>query len=191
MKPAIFLDRDGTLIEEVNFLHKPDQVRLTPGIAESVRRANQLSVPVIVVSNQSGVARGLFSESDVQVVHQHIDSLLAGEGVRIDAWFFCPHYPLKDGSAYDQICSCRKPGTGMFQSAAKQFPIHFQKSLMVGDKEMDLQAGRALGMACALVETGYGRSLATRIELTPSEYVFVNAGQAIRWFTDKLEAYEK
>jgi len=186
VKSGIFIDRDGTLIREVNFLHKPEQVVLTPGIQHAIRRANKLNLPVIVVSNQSGVGRGLFTSKDVDLVHNHISDLLAGDDAHIDGYFFCPHLPPgADNDSPD--CTCRKPNPGMFQAAAGTFEIDFESSVMIGDKSLDIEAGRNLNMKTILVETGYGRKSLSESELLKPSFVCNNASTAIHFFLDSYE----
>lgn len=157
MIPAIFIDRDGTLIEEVNFLHRKEQVRLTPSVAQSIRTANQLQIPVIVISNQSGVGRGYFTEDDVNSVHNHINELLTENGAKIDAFYFCPHFVGSKIEKFNIDCDCRKPRSKHFKKAAEKFNIDLAKSVMIGDKLMDLQSAVNLNMTPVLVETGYGK----------------------------------
>ena len=146
MTPAIFIDRDGTLIEEVNFLHRPDQVKLTPDVAQSVLSANRNHIPIIVISNQSGVGRGFFTETDVQNVHQHINTLLSDFGAHIDDFYYCPHHVGSGIEKYNQNCDCRKPGSRHFRTAAEKFSIDLKHSVMIGDKMLDLQSAVNLEM---------------------------------------------
>lgn len=158
-RDAVFLDRDGTLIEEVHYLARPEQVRLIPGAAEAVRRLNHLGVLVVVVTNQAGVARGYFPESRVAEVHAHLAMLLAEQGARVDAFYFCPHHPTEGAGAYRVACDCRKPRPGMLLAAARDLDIDLSRSWMIGDKPCDAEAGRAAGCRSVLVRTGHGAHL--------------------------------
>ncbi|VTR93122.1 -heptose -bisphosphate phosphatase : D,D-heptose 1,7-bisphosphate phosphatase OS=Geobacter metallireducens (strain GS-15 / ATCC 53774 / DSM 7210) GN=gmhB PE=3 SV=1: Hydrolase_6: Hydrolase_like [Gemmata massiliana] len=158
-REAVFLDRDGTLIEEVNHLSSPDQVRLIPGAAEAVRRLNDAGVLVIVITNQSGVARGYFPESRLSAVHDRVSELLAAHGAKVDAYYYCPHHPTEGIGAYRVTCTCRKPKPGMLLTAARDFDIDLARSWMVGDKVCDSGAGDAAGCRSVLVRTGHGREL--------------------------------
>ncbi len=158
-REAVFLDRDGTLIEEVNYLSAPEQVRLIPGAAEAVRRINELGVLVVIVTNQAGVARGYFPESRVAEVHAHLSTLLAEHGARIDAYFHCPHHPTEGIGAYRVACACRKPKPGLLLTAAREMSIDLPRSWMIGDKLCDAAAGKSAGCRTLLVRTGHGRDL--------------------------------
>lgn len=162
-RSAVFLDRDGTLIEEVNYLARPDQVKLIPGAAEAVRRLNEMGVLVVVVTNQAGVARGYFPESRVAEVHAHLSALLARHGARIDAYYHCPHHPTAGIGRYRVDCDCRKPKPGLLLTAAHDLGIDLSRSWMIGDKPCDAEAGRAAGCRTVLVRTGHGHELPTDV----------------------------
>lgn len=153
MKPCVFFDRDGTLIEERNYLSDPEQVALLPGAAEAVRRAREAGFLAVVLTNQSGVGRGYFRMEDVEAVHRRMQELLAAEGARLDAIYVCPHAPEED-------CSCRKPRTGLVELAARELGIDLPRSWMIGDKAADIEMARNAGMRGALVLTGYGAASA-------------------------------
>ena len=155
-RPAVFLDRDGTLIEEVNYLAHPDQVRLIPGAAEAVARLNRAGWPVVVVTNQAGVARGYFPEDRIAVVHSHLAGLLAAFGARVDAFYHCPHHPTEGVGQYRVVCECRKPRPGMLLAASAELRLDLARSWVVGDKLCDLAAGAAAGCVTLLVRTGHG-----------------------------------
>ena len=158
-RPALFLDRDGVLIEEVEYLARPEQVRLIPGAAAAIRKVNDAGWRVVVVSNQSGVARGLFPESLLPEIHRVIaDRLLAEAGARVDRFYYCPHHPTEGQGGYRIDCDCRKPKPGMLLKAAAELGIDLARSWMVGDRATDLQAGAAAGCRTILVRTGYGHS---------------------------------
>lgn len=158
-RPAVFLDRDGTLIEEVNYLAHPEQVRLLPGAAEAVRELNALGVPVLVVTNQAGVARGYFPESRVVEVHARLDELLRAGGARIDAYYVCPHHPDAALEQYRIACACRKPAPGLLQQAEREWTLDLSASCIIGDKVSDLEAGARAGCPPILVRTGYGATI--------------------------------
>jgi len=155
---AVFLDRDGTLCEEVGYVNHIDRVRLFPWTAEAVRKLNRAGVLVIVTTNQSGVGRGYFPEELVQRVHQKIALELAASDARLDAFYYCPHHPEASEKAYRKDCDCRKPRTGMLDEAAKRFHIDLKSSYVVGDSSRDMEMGFNAGVRTILVMTGYGRS---------------------------------
>jgi D-glycero-D-manno-heptose 1,7-bisphosphate phosphatase len=153
-KPAIFVDRDGTLIEEVNFLSRVEDLKVFPFTAEAVRRLKDRGFLIIVVTNQSGIGRAIYTEDDMHSIHDAIQHSLDGA---IDGFYFCPHLP-------NAGCDCRKPGLGMLKQAAKDFDIDIANSWIVGDKALDIQTGVNAGISAAMVMTGYGREHRDEIE---------------------------
>ena len=139
-RAAVFLDRDGTLIRDVSFLSRPEQVELLPGAAAAVRRVNECGLAALVVTNQSGIARGYFTESEYEKVRQRMESLLRDESARIDATYHCPHYPEVSGP-----CECRKPGTLLYRRAAKDHGIDARASWFIGDRMRDVSPAGELG----------------------------------------------
>jgi D-glycero-D-manno-heptose 1,7-bisphosphate phosphatase len=158
-RPAFFLDRDGVIIEEVCYLSEPSQVRLLAGSAAAIARLNRLEIPVVVVTNQAGVAHGYFPESRVAEVHRRLDELLAAEGAFVDRYYYCPHHPSASHDRYRAACQCRKPRPGMLLAAAKQLGLDLKRSYLVGDKPSDIEAGVRAGCSAILVRTGYGSSV--------------------------------
>lgn len=156
MGPCLFLDRDGVIIEEVHYLDDPSRVRLIPGVASAIARVNAMGWPVVVASNQAGVARGYFPQSRVESVHRHLAALLAEGGATINGWYYCPHHPTEGVGEFRVECSCRKPAPGMLLAAARELGLSLEKGWMVGDKLTDLQAGFRAGCRTYLVRTGYG-----------------------------------
>jgi len=153
---AVFLDRDGTLVEDPHpgFLHEPGKVRLLPGAAAAVRRLNLAGWLVVTVSNQSGIARGLYDEAAYAAVQRRVAELLAAHEAHLDASYFCPHHPEFTGP-----CACRKPGPKLFRDAAAAWGIDLARSWWVGDRLSDVEPARSLGAGPAwgiLVETGHG-----------------------------------
>ena len=156
MKPAVFLDRDGTLIEDVGYLRTVRDLRLFPWTVDAVRALNHAGLPVVVITNQSGIARGLLTEETVHDVHRHLSSLLEGGGAHVDAYYYCPHHPDGSVATYTRRCDCRKPGRGMIDRAAADLGIEPSRSFVVGDKWLDVGAARTVGGRGILVRTGYG-----------------------------------
>lgn len=145
----VVLDRDGTVIYERHYLSDLEHVELLPGAASALRRLQEGGMGLIVVTNQSGIGRGLFSVQRLDAIHQRMCALLAAEGVRLDGIFYCPHMP-EDG------CACRKPATGLLTQAAKELGFKPQDSVVIGDKSCDIELGRQAGATTVLVRTGYG-----------------------------------
>ena len=155
---AVFLDRDGTLIEEVGYLDRADRVELYPWSIDAVRLLNRAGLRVIVATNQSGIARGFFTEAFVDDVHDRIAALLAEGGARIDAYYYCPHHPHGHVAGYTQACDCRKPARGLVDRAARELDVDPLRSFVVGDRWLDVRLARAVGARGVLVRTGYGRA---------------------------------
>lgn len=173
---AVFLDRDGTLNREVNYLFRPDQFVWIPGAPEAVQRLNEAGLLVVVVTNQSGVARGYFAEEDVRRLHAWMQVALQQAGAYIDAFYYSPYHPEGTVAAYRRHSPDRKPGSGMFERALQEWAIDPARSFVVGDRNTDLEPGRRLGMTTLLVETGYGTHEKAD---TPADYVVPDVGAAV------------
>jgi D-glycero-D-manno-heptose 1,7-bisphosphate phosphatase len=156
MRRAVFLDRDGTLIEESGYLDRLDRLAIYPFTVDAVRLLNRAGYAVIVISNQSGIGRGLVRESFVAEAHAHISARLRAGGATLDAFYYCPHHPQASRPEYRQACDCRKPAPGMLTIAAREHRLDLQRSFVVGDRWDDVGAARAAGAAGVLVRTGYG-----------------------------------
>jgi D-glycero-D-manno-heptose 1,7-bisphosphate phosphatase len=155
-KRAVFLDRDGTIVDDPGFLHEPGAVKLLAGAGEAIKRLNDSGYLVIVVTNQSGIARGLYTVADYAAVQRRLDELLAAHGAHLDASYFCPHHPQFPGTPDAPTCDCRKPGLKLFHEAAQAFDIDFTRSWWVGDRLSDVQPARLLDGHAILVATGDG-----------------------------------
>lgn len=150
-RPAVFLDRDGTLIEDPGYLSNPDSVRLLPGVPEALERLHALGFLRIIVTNQSGIGRGYFTELEYLDVQREFERQLADEGTKVEATYFCPHTP-------DDGCSCRKPGLKHYLDAAAAYGVDLPRSWWVGDRPSDLLPATALGGRAVLVRTGEGET---------------------------------
>jgi D-glycero-D-manno-heptose 1,7-bisphosphate phosphatase len=155
-RSAVFLDRDGTLIEEVGYLDRPERVELFPWAVDAIRALNRAAFRVVVVSNQSGVARGFFDEATVDQVHARIADGLADGGARVDAYYYCPHHPDGKVAEYARPCECRKPGRALVDRAVHEFGVDPERSFTVGDRWLDVALARTIGARGILVRTGYG-----------------------------------
>jgi D-glycero-D-manno-heptose 1,7-bisphosphate phosphatase len=155
MNKAVFLDRDGTVNEEVGYMTDLDKLRLIEGAGQAIRRLNEVGFKIVVVTNQSGVARGYFPESLVHEAHNRIDGMLSQFGARIDAVYYCPHHPRAGNSQYTRDCDCRKPRTGLIERAVKDLAIDKVHSYMVGDKWTDVELGQRAGVHAILVMSGF------------------------------------
>lgn len=157
MEKCIFLDRDGNINVEVDYLHKPEDFRFEKNADKAIKIFNDMGYKVIVITNQSGVARGYYTEEDVVKLHEYMDGLLKDIGAKVDAYYYCPHHPEKGIGKYKTDCKCRKPELGMFLQAKEEFDVDFENSMIVGDKLSDVEAGLRLGMKSILVRTGHGK----------------------------------
>ena len=153
---AVFLDRDGTINVEVGHLDHESKVALIEGAAEGIALLRNAGFKVVVVTNQSVIARGRISEAKLRQIHLALTEALSSNGARFDAIYFCPHHPQEGGGDYTIACDCRKPKPGMLLQASRELEIDLRRSYMVGDKLSDLEAGRAAGCGEVLVRTGYG-----------------------------------
>ena len=165
---AVFLDRDGTLVEEAGYLDRLERLVFFPYSVDAVRLLNRAGFAVVIVTNQAGIARGIFKETFVAEAHRHITARLAAGGARIDAFYYCPHHPEAVVEAYRQSCDCRKPQSGLFTRAA--------------DRWHDIEAGQRVGARGVLVRTGYGKTEETspNAHVTPSAIVG-NVMEAVSW----------
>jgi D-glycero-D-manno-heptose 1,7-bisphosphate phosphatase len=150
LRRAVFLDRDGTICEEMGYINHVDRLRIFPYAAAAIRQLNEAEIPVVVITNQSGIARDIFPESLVHQVHKKMISQLAAGGAWIDAIYFCPHKT-------EDACECRKPNPGLLELAAREHGLDLANSWVVGDRYADLEMAHAVGARSILVMTGYGR----------------------------------
>jgi D-glycero-D-manno-heptose 1,7-bisphosphate phosphatase len=157
VRPAVFLDRDGTLIEEKGYLSELDQVQPFPWSAEAVRLLRDAGFAVVVVTNQAGVARGFFDEAFVRATHAQLDARLEAAGAAVDGYYYCPHHPDGSVERYRLTCRCRKPAPGMIEAAARDLGLDVARSFVVGDKWLDVGLAENAGATGLLVRTGYGR----------------------------------
>jgi D-glycero-D-manno-heptose 1,7-bisphosphate phosphatase len=177
LRPAVFLDRDGTVTEEVGYLNHISRYRLLPGVGAAIRRLNEAHLATVVVTNQSGVGRGYFPEEVVREVHERMIVDLRAEGARLDGVYYCPHVSA-------DRCDCRKPNTGMLRDAANGLGLDLKKSFVVGDRHGDIELGHRAGARSVLVRTGYGEGeLAWHVKNWPAQpdFVAVDLADAVEW----------
>ena len=156
---AVFLDRDGTINEEVGYLDSLDKLKLIPAAYEAIRLINKSCMKAIVVTNQSGVAKGFFTEKFVRQTHEIIQASLLQKKASIDKFYYCPHHPTEGTGIYLQNCDCRKPLPGMLLQAAHDLDIELESSYMIGDRYRDMETAKIVGVKGVLVKTGYGREV--------------------------------
>ncbi len=173
---GIFFDRDGTLNTELDYLSRPEELQLIPHAARAIREANEFGIKVFVMTNQSGIARGLFTEHDLDAIHKRLKALLADEHASLDGIYYCPHHPEFGTSKYKKACDCRKPKPGMLIRAAHEHHIKLNQSFVVGDRCIDMAAGKTAGCSTTLVLTGYGT--VDRNECSHADFIAQDAYEA-------------
>jgi D-glycero-D-manno-heptose 1,7-bisphosphate phosphatase len=182
MRPAVFLDRDGTLIEERGYLDRLDLLELFPWTVDAIRLLNRAGFAAVVITNQSAIGRGIVDEPFLHRVHEAIDARLALGRARIDAYYFCPHHPDAELEAYRQACRCRKPQPGLVERACRELQLDPSRSVMVGDKWVDVACGRAAGTRTVLVRTGHGAHEEERRPAGASaDAILNNLMEAVGW----------
>jgi D-glycero-D-manno-heptose 1,7-bisphosphate phosphatase len=178
----VFLDRDGTMIEEVGYLDRLERLELFPWTIDSIRALNRAGLPVVVVTNQSGVARGYLTEAFVEEVHRELDRRLGAGRARVDAYYYCPHHPDGTVAGYAGTCDCRKPQRGLIERAARDLRLDPARSFVVGDKWLDIGLARATGARGLLVRTGTGAVEETRPQSDlEADVVVDNLAAAASW----------
>ena len=182
---AVFLDRDGTINEEVEYLDSLDRLHVFPEAFEAVRLINQSGLKTIVITNQSGIGRGFFDEAFVGRVHEEMRSLFLKEGAVIDSFYYCPHHPTEGMGQYRQVCSCRKPEPGLLIKAAEDLGIDLSRSYMIGDRTKDVEVGQRTGAKGILVQTGYGK-VADMGSIHP-DYIAQDILAAVKWLLSDRE----
>jgi D-glycero-D-manno-heptose 1,7-bisphosphate phosphatase len=186
LRRAVFLDRDGTINEERNYLHRVEDFAFIPGVPQAIARLNRAGYLVVVVTNQSGVARGYFDLADVQVLHAHVQRQLAKAWARVDGFYICPHHPEEGREPWRRRCDCRKGAPGLLLQAAESLRIDLARSFMVGDKPADIEAGRRAGCMPLLVLTGYGRRTAQSLD--PAVARFASLVEAVDFILQQESA---
>lgn len=183
-RPAVFLDRDGTINEQMGYINHICRFQLLPGAGEAIKRLNDANIPVIVVSNQSGLARGYFPEELLLEVHEKMARLLAEKGAHVDGIYYCPHHPEAKKKKFREACSCRKPKPGLILQAAKEMNLAPEQSFVVGDRWSDIKTAVNCGARSILVRTGYGRGdelyIGPHQEIQP-DYKAEDLSEAVEW----------
>jgi D-glycero-D-manno-heptose 1,7-bisphosphate phosphatase len=177
---AVFLDRDGTINVEKGYVHKIEDFELIPGVPEALRLLRENGFILVVVTNQSGVARGYYPMEAVHRLHRHMDEELARLGATVDAYYVCPHHPDGGVDDYTMVCECRKPMAGMLMDAARDYSINLASSYMIGDKPSDIEAGLKAGCRSLYVTTGHGADQSPAVQAgVPCYRSLLEAARAI------------
>ncbi len=183
---AVLLDRDGVISEQTAFVNRPEDLVLVDGAAEAIARLNRADLPVVVITNQGGIAMGYLTEQDLAGIHEHMERVLARAGAHVDAIYYCPHHPHATLTAYLLDCPCRKPGIGMLEKARAKMGIDLRKSVLVGDATTDVLAGIRAGCSTILVETGFGGKDG-KASATP-DHVVADLSAAVDLILDELDS---
>ena len=178
-KVAVFLDRDGTINEDVGYLDSPDRLKLLPGAAEAIRQINQSQLKAVILTNQSGVARGYYPEEKLKEIHEHLETILSDQGARLDGIYYCIHHP-------DEGCQCRKPSVGMLEVASRELSIDLSRSYVVGDKATDIQLAHNAGAKGILVLTGHGINDLPRLDPSLPNFVARDLSEAVQWIMEDV-----
>jgi D-glycero-D-manno-heptose 1,7-bisphosphate phosphatase len=182
VKPAVFLDRDGTIVEDVGYLHRSDQLAIFPWTVDAIRALNRAGLPVIVVTNQSAIARGILTEPALDEIHRELDRALAAGGATVDAYYYCPHHPQGQVDEYAIVCGCRKPAAGMIERAERELGVDPARSYVVGDSWVDVGLARAVGARAVLVRSGHeAEPEASRPPHLAADAVLDNLAAAASW----------
>lgn len=182
MRPAVFVDRDGTMIEERGYLDRLDQLMLFPWTADALRLLNRAGLPVVVITNQAAVARGIIDEPFLAAVHAALDARLALGNARVDRYYYCPHLADASIERYRLDCRCRKPGPGMIEQACAELGLDPARSVMIGDRWLDVGAGRAAGTRTILLRTGHGAHEETHApDGLRADAILNNLMEAVGW----------
>lgn len=184
MNKAVFLDRDGTIVEDVGYLNSPEQLQFIPGSIEAIKMLNEAGYKVVVITNQAGVARGLITENMLQTIDKTLHKWILNNGAHLDGVYYCPHHPEHGVYPYKQVCECRKPHPGLIKRAHRDLKIDLAQSYMVGDKASDIEAGKRAGTKTVFVNTGRGPEEKPKLKEKP-DHMSDNLRQAVNWILSK------
>lgn len=184
MNKAVFLDKDGTIIEDVGYMNSPQQIKFLPGSIEAIKMLNETGFKVVVISNQAGVARGLVTEDMLQTIDKVLHRGILNGGAHLDGIYYCPHHPEHGVYPYKQVCECRKPHPGLIKKAQHDLQIDLSQSYMIGDKATDIEAGKGAGTKTIFILTGCGKEEREKLE-SPPNHTAENLLEAVRWILGK------
>jgi len=180
LNKTIFLDRDGTIIEDSGYISTPEQIKFIPGSIEAIKLLNEAKYKVIVITNQSGVARGLFSEDMLQTIDKTLHKKILNGGAHLDGLYYCPHHPEHGVYPYRRECDCRKPQAGLIKKAAKEHHSDLAQSYMIGDHSCDIGAGSAAGVKTVFLLTGHGTHEQGKLATKPN-HTAADLLAAVKW----------
>jgi len=184
MNKAVFLDRDGTIVEDVGYMNSPQQIQFIPGSIEAIKKLNEAGFKVVVITNQAGVARGLITEDMLQTIDKTLHKWILSGGAHLDGLYYCPHHPEHGVHPYKQACECRKPHPGLIKRAHRDLNINLAQSYMIGDKATDVEAGKRAGTKTIYVLTGRGKGEKDRLQEKP-DHIAENLADAVKWLLNQ------
>ncbi|MEE8638244.1 MAG: D-glycero-beta-D-manno-heptose 1,7-bisphosphate 7-phosphatase [Candidatus Margulisiibacteriota bacterium] len=187
MNKAVFLDRDGTIVEDVGYMNSPEQIQFIPGSIEAIKTLNEAGYKVVIISNQAGVARGLVTEDMLQTIDKVLHKGILNGGAHLDGIYYCPHHPEHGVYPYKQACECRKPHPGLIKRAYRDLDIDLSQSYMIGDKASDIQAGKGAGTKTVFVTSGRGKEEKKKLKEKP-DHVADNLLEAVKWILGKVSS---
>ena len=188
MRGIVFLDRDGTINEEVEYLHRVEDLQLIPNAAKAIKALNHAGFKVFVVTNQSAIARGILTETELGKIHETLRKMLEKEGAHVDGWFYCPHHPEAGSGPFAQKCSCRKPNVGMIEQALSQLNHQPKNKFVIGDSLVDIQLALNSKAVPILVKTGHGLSTLKALDQPIKKrvgYIAEDLFDAAKWILKK------
>jgi D-glycero-D-manno-heptose 1,7-bisphosphate phosphatase len=180
---AVFLDRDGTIVEDVGYLNTPLQLQFIPGSIEAIKKLNEAGYKVVVITNQAGVAKGLITEDMLQTIDKTLHKWLLNGDAHLDGLYYCPHHPEHGVYPYKQACECRKPHPGLIRKAEKDLNIDLSQSFMIGDKASDIEAGKRAGTKTIFVLSGRGLEEQEKLNGNP-DHIAKNLLKAVKWILE-------
>jgi D-glycero-D-manno-heptose 1,7-bisphosphate phosphatase len=181
---AVFLDRDGTIVEDIGYLNSPEQLKFIPGSIEAIKKLNEAGYKVVVITNQAGVARGLITEDMLQTIDKTLHKWILNGGAHLDGIYYCPHHPDHGVYPYKQVCECRKPHPGLLKRAHRDLEIDLARSFMIGDKATDVEAGKRAGTKTVFVRSGRGKEEEKKIDGEPN-HIAKDLSDAVNWLLKK------
>ncbi|MFC1637461.1 D-glycero-beta-D-manno-heptose 1,7-bisphosphate 7-phosphatase [Candidatus Margulisiibacteriota bacterium] len=184
MNKAVFLDRDGTIVEDVGYMNSPKQLEFIPGSIKAIKKLNEAGYKVVVITNQAGVARGLITEDMLQTIDKTLHKWILSGGAHLDGIYYCPHHPDHGVYPYKQVCECRKPHPGLIKRAHRDLDIDPAQSFMIGDKATDVEAGKRAGTKTVFVRSGRGQAEEKKINGKP-DHITENLAEAVDWLLKK------
>lgn len=180
MNKAVFMDRDGTIVEDVGYLNSPEQIHFIPGSIEAIKMLNEAGYKVVVITNQAGVAKGLITEDMLQTIDKTLHKWILNGGAHLDGIYYCPHHPEHGVYPYKQVCECRKPHPGLIKRAHRDLDIDLSQSYMIGDKATDVEAGKSAGAKTVFVLSGRGKEEKEKLKDKPN-HIANNLLEAVKW----------